>query len=89
MPANPARQIDIDIVVALKDEHVTALASALAPEFYVDDDALRRAVRQQGGSHADLHPSTLRKGGEASDASMADLLLGYVRTQGTRLDAGT
>lgn len=41
----PRATIDIDFVVALDERQVDELAAALAEEFYVDVDALRRAVR--------------------------------------------
>jgi hypothetical protein len=37
---------DIDIVAAVRDEHLVPLVSALAGEFYVDADTMREAVRQ-------------------------------------------
>jgi hypothetical protein len=41
----PRSTIDIDIVAALEEAHVVELAARLADAFYVDADALRRAVR--------------------------------------------
>lgn len=48
----PRSTVDIDVVAALRDEHVAPLVAALSREFYVDDDALRRAIR--GRSSANL-----------------------------------
>ena len=41
----PRATVDIDIVVALEERQVGELAALLSEEFYVDADALRRAVR--------------------------------------------
>lgn len=45
LAGEPRASIDIDIVAALDDSHVPAIVSALEPDFYVDEDALRRAIR--------------------------------------------
>jgi hypothetical protein len=44
----PRSTMDIDIVAALGESEVPALVSALSPEFYVDEEALLRAVRSRG-----------------------------------------
>jgi hypothetical protein len=44
----PRSTIDIDIIAAITESHVQPLVDDLAGDFYVDADALRRAVR----SHA-------------------------------------
>jgi hypothetical protein len=36
----------IDIVAAVRDEHLVPLASALAGDFYIDADTMREALRQ-------------------------------------------
>jgi hypothetical protein len=41
----PRSTIDVDIVAAIEEAHIPALVAALNDEFYVDEDALRRAVR--------------------------------------------
>jgi hypothetical protein len=41
----PRSTIDIDFVVAIEQQHVSALVGALTPAFYIDEDALRRAIR--------------------------------------------
>lgn len=41
----PRSTVDIDVVVACVEHEVAALVSALAPDFYVDEGAMRRAVR--------------------------------------------
>lgn len=42
----PRSTIDIDVVAALRESDVPALVSALAVDFYVSEEALRRAVRE-------------------------------------------
>ena len=43
----PRSTNDIDLVVDLHEERVKPLAAALGPEFDVDEEALRRAVRER------------------------------------------
>jgi hypothetical protein len=43
----PRSTLDIDIVVALESEHVEPLLSALQPDFYIDREALIRAIRER------------------------------------------
>lgn len=40
----PRSTIDVDIVAAVTAEHVDELARRLGPEFYLNEDAIRRAV---------------------------------------------
>lgn len=56
----PRSTIDIDIVAALDECHVDALTEALSPEFYVDADALRRAVRTHTSANL-IHQATQLK----------------------------
>lgn len=44
----PRLTIDIDLVAAIGTTHVGALVSALSGDFYVDGEALARAVRARG-----------------------------------------
>lgn len=44
----PRSSIDVDFVAAIRDEHVPALVAAFSPAFYVEEEALRRAVRTRG-----------------------------------------
>ena len=46
---------DVDLVVDLAPERVDALAAGLSPEYYVDRDAMRRAVRDGDAFNA-VHP---------------------------------
>lgn len=56
----PRSTLDIDIVAALDEQHVEGLVAALAAEFYVDADALRRAVRTHS-SVSVIHQATQLK----------------------------
>ena len=42
--ATPRMTRDLDIVVALEDEHVAGLVAAFTPDFYIDADAARAAI---------------------------------------------
>lgn len=70
----PRSTVDIDIVVALEERHVEALVAALSPEFYIDADALRRAIRTRSSTNL-IHQTTQLKvdlfiaGGTPLDAS--------------------
>ena len=56
----PRSTVDIDIVVALEERHVEALVAALSAEFYVDADALRRAIRTRSSTNL-IHQATQLK----------------------------
>jgi hypothetical protein len=56
----PRSTIDIDIVVALEEAHVPGLVDALSGDFYVDADALRRAVRARSSANL-IHQRTMLK----------------------------
>jgi hypothetical protein len=56
----PRSTVDLDIVVALEERHVEALVAALSAEFYVDAEALRRAVRTHSNANL-VHQSTQLK----------------------------
>jgi len=56
----PRSTVDIDIVVALEERHVEALAAALSAEFYLDADALRRAIRTRSSTNL-IHQATQLK----------------------------
>jgi hypothetical protein len=43
----PRMTRDLDFVVALMERHVDALVSAFSPDFYVDEDAVRSAIKWQ------------------------------------------
>ena len=56
----PRSTVDIDIVLALEERHVEALVAALSAEFYVDADALRRAIRNHSSTNL-IHRATQLK----------------------------
>jgi hypothetical protein len=56
----PRSTIDIDFVAALHEAHVPLLVSALSADFYVDDEALRRAVRERASANL-IHQATQLK----------------------------
>lgn len=56
----PRSTIDIDIVAALRESDVPALQSALSADFYVDAEALRRAVRERSSANL-IHQATQLK----------------------------
>jgi hypothetical protein len=56
----PRSTVDIDIVVALEERHVDALVAALSAEFYIDADALRRAIRTRSSANL-IHQATQLK----------------------------
>ena len=53
----PRSTLDIDIVAALRDTDVPALVTALSPDFYVSEKALRRAVRDRSSANL-IHQAT-------------------------------
>lgn len=56
----PRSTIDIDFVVALRPAHVVPLTAALAPEFSVAEEALRRAVETLGAANLIHQESQLK-----------------------------
>ena len=56
----PRASIDIDIVAALDDERVAHFVSSLGDEFYADEDALRRAVRDKSRANLVHQPTQLK-----------------------------
>ncbi len=52
--------LDVDIVADLKDEHVALLCAALRRDYYVDEDAMREAVRARHAFNA-IHFGTMLK----------------------------
>lgn len=56
----PRSTVDIDIVAAIEERHIDALVLALSPEFYVDADALRRAIRTHSSTNL-IHQATQLK----------------------------
>lgn len=56
----PRSTIDIDIVAAVEERHVEDLVARLLPAFYVDANALRRAVRARSSANL-IHQGTQLK----------------------------
>ena len=56
----PRSTVDIDMVAAVEERHVEALVSALSVEFYIDADALRRAIRARSSTNL-IHQATQLK----------------------------
>lgn len=56
----PRSTVDIDIVAAITEVQIPALVSALSADFYVDDAALRRAVRERSSTNLIHHDSQLK-----------------------------
>jgi hypothetical protein len=56
----PRSTVGIDVVVDLQDGHVDDLILALSPEFYVDADAVRRAIRTRTSVNL-IHQATQLK----------------------------
>ena len=56
----PRSTVDIDIVAALEESHIPALTSALSLDFYVDAEALRRAVRERTSANLIHHATQLK-----------------------------
>lgn len=56
----PRSTIDIDVIAALEERHVVPLIEALENEFYLDETALTRAVREQSAANL-IHHDTSTK----------------------------
>ena len=56
----PRSTLDIDVMAALHESHVAPLVDALSTEFYVDREALLRAVRQRSSANV-IHQATQLK----------------------------
>jgi hypothetical protein len=56
----PRSTLHIDVVAALHESHLAPLVDALSSEFYVDDEALRRAIRQRSSANV-IHQATQLK----------------------------
>ena len=56
----PRSTVDIDIVAALEERHVEPLLAALSSDFYVDAEALRRAILTRASANL-IHQATQLK----------------------------
>lgn len=56
----PRSTVDIDIVAAIEERHIEPLVAILSPAFYLEAEALRRAIRTRTSANA-IHQPTLLK----------------------------
>jgi len=56
----PRSTIDIDVVAAIDEFHIDPLTEALSDAFYVDDAALRRAVRERTSTNLIHQPTQIK-----------------------------
>ena len=56
----PRSTVDIDIVAGIEERHVDPLVSVLSAEFYIDSEALRRAIRTRTSANL-IHQATQLK----------------------------
>ena len=56
----PRSTIDIDIVAAIEAKHVDPLVTALSSSFYVDADAMRRAVAESRSANLIHHDTQVK-----------------------------
>lgn len=56
----PRSTIDIDIVAAIEARHVPDLMTRLTPEFYIDGEALHRAIRNRSSTNL-IHQASMLK----------------------------
>ena len=56
----PRSTIDIDVVAALRESDVPALLSALSTDFYMNEEALRRAVWERSSANLIHHATQLK-----------------------------
>jgi hypothetical protein len=60
LAGEPRSTVDIDIVAALRESDVPALLSALSADFYMNEEALLRAVRERSSANL-IHQATQLK----------------------------
>ena len=56
----PRSTLDVDLVVALREEQVAAVVAALGEEFYSDSDSIRRAIRKRSSANLIHLPSSIK-----------------------------
>jgi hypothetical protein len=56
----PRSTIDIDVVAALNEGHIGPLVEALSDEFYLDETALTRAVREHSAANLIHHETSIK-----------------------------
>lgn len=60
LAGEPRSTLDIDMVVALDDARVPVLVALLEDEFYIDEQALRRAVHERGSTNLIHQPTSFK-----------------------------
>lgn len=60
MSGEPRSTLDVDMVVAIKEADIGPIVSALGTEFYVSEDALRRAVRERSTANLIHHRTSIK-----------------------------
>jgi hypothetical protein len=88
----PRATLDIDMVIDLDDSRVTALVKALEGEFYIDEQALRRAVQDRSSTNAIHQPTSVKvdffiSGGTPLDADLLQrrISVSVIEGEGQRL----
>jgi hypothetical protein len=56
----PRSTVDIDFVIAIDESHVRSLVASLSEEFYVDEESVRRAIRERGNTNLIHQPTQLK-----------------------------
>src|SRR5262249_41022652 len=56
----PRSTFDIDVIAAIDERQIDALVAELSPEFYIDPESLRRAIRTKGSTNL-IHQATQYK----------------------------
>jgi hypothetical protein len=56
----PRSTLDVDLVVALTEPHITRIVAALGSDFHADPEALRRAIREKSSANL-IHLETSLK----------------------------
>ncbi|MBI3181727.1 MAG: hypothetical protein HYZ28_06255 [Myxococcales bacterium] len=74
LQGEPRATNDVDFAVRLSEQQVSRLATELGPDFAVDEEGLREAVRRRGSDNIFFLPSALKidlfvRGGEPFDDS--------------------
>ena len=60
MSGEPRSTLDVDMVVAIQEADIDPLVATLGTEFYVSDDALRRAVRERSTANLIHHRTSIK-----------------------------
>ncbi len=60
MSGEPRSTLDVDMVVAITESDIGPIVAALGTEFYVSEDALRRAVRERSTANLIHHRTSIK-----------------------------